>query len=80
MSKPLPKNLKFDVAIELLHHREARLMRMFTATGQRWFVLAKKGGPVSDADAAKIIQRTDVRGSHDALFPGIDQTFRIVRD
>ena len=45
MSKPA-KYLRLDKAIDLLHHRDSRLMRMHSA---------------------------------DSLFPGLDQTYRLVR-
>jgi hypothetical protein len=78
MSKPT-KFLKLDKAIELLHHRESRLVRMHSAGGRRWFVLHRRGGPVSDADAIKIIARPDIRGDRDSPFPNLSQTFRMMR-
>jgi hypothetical protein len=79
MSKP-KKYLRLDKAIDLLHHSDARLMQMHSATdGTCWFILHKQGGAISDKDANAILARPDVRHQHDGLFPGVSQTFRMVR-
>jgi hypothetical protein len=78
MTQRRPKNLTLKDAIERLHHKDSRLAKMHTSTGPQWFILPE-GGAVRDQDAEKILARTDIKGQQDALFPGLDQTFRMVR-
>jgi hypothetical protein len=74
-----PKYLRLDRAIELMHHRDARLALMHvTGGGKEWFVLPK-GGPVKSADAEKILARPDICAMEDGLWPGLSQTWRMVR-
>jgi hypothetical protein len=72
MSKPA-KFLKLDKTIELLHHRESRLVRMQSAGGPHWFVL--HGGAASCLTRTRLrSSRPDVRGNRDGLFPAIKLT------
>jgi hypothetical protein len=81
--------LPFDQAVILMHYKDTRLMEMHTAHGLQWFVLSpgarrkrkssSHGGRIKPEDAKKILARPDVRGAEDGLFPGIGQTYRMVR-
>jgi hypothetical protein len=74
------KSLPLDRAIDAMHHRDGRLANMNTTMGKRWFVMSPIiSGPVTDETAAKIIARSDVRGNKDSLWPGLDQSLRLVR-
>lgn len=63
-------------ATELLRKPGARLLLMHTKnTAQhQWFIVP--GGPVETHITEKIIDRPDVHGCADGLFPGFDQTWR----
>jgi hypothetical protein len=61
-----------------MSRKGARLMQMHTGQGRKWFVEGKDGGEVPDSIAKKIIELPDVRGAADALFPGLDQTWRVI--
>jgi hypothetical protein len=50
---------------------------MHTATGTEYFVVP--GGHVRSDDAAKIIARPDVVPHDNGLFPGIEQSWKLVR-
>jgi hypothetical protein len=45
--------------------------------GRQYFVVP--GGPINKQTADEIKQRPDVLGQRDGLFPGHDQTWRMVR-
>jgi hypothetical protein len=70
--------LRLDQALNLMHRPDARMANMHTPSGLQWFILPG-GGRVRPADAAKIIARPDIRGQGDCLFPGLSQTWRMVR-
>lgn len=53
----------------------ARMMKMHTKEGPQFYVIP--GGRVEDADAARIMQRTNVEQFDDGLFPGNPQSWRI---
>jgi hypothetical protein len=55
---------------------ETRLVRMHSARGSAWFVIP--GGPVDHAVAIKIQNHPLIRAGSDGLFPGHDQTWRMV--
>jgi hypothetical protein len=77
----LPKGgrwLGFDQAVLLLHRKDTCMAKMHSPVGPHWFVLPG-GGYVKPEDAEKILKRPDIRGQKDALFPGLDQTYRMVR-
>jgi hypothetical protein len=61
-----------------MHQRDTRLAQMHTTSGMEWFLLPT-GKPVTPEVAAKILARPDVVGGKDALFPGLDQTYALVR-
>jgi hypothetical protein len=75
---------ELERATDLLRKPGARLMLMHTSNGascqahevKRWFIVP--GGYVPDEIAKKLIDRPDVHGSADGLFPGCDQTWRFV--
>jgi hypothetical protein len=52
-------------------------MQMHTNTGPEWYVVP--GGRVRSDDAAKIIARPDVVPYDNGLFPGIEQSYKLVR-
>ena len=59
-----PKYLRYQKACDMLRMPGAKLMKMQTVQGQRYFVMpgtmmGQKGGCVSDEDAQKIINRND---------------------
>ena len=65
-------------AAELLMHRPGTyLMLMHTNEGAAYFVVP--GGRVRCDDAAKIIARPDVVPWDNGLFPGIHQSWKLVR-
>jgi hypothetical protein len=76
MSKT-PPTLNLEQALERMR-TGARLLHTHgvTKTGKRWFVTT--GGAVSDAVAKQLCERPDVIGAKDGLFPGHDQTWRMV--
>jgi hypothetical protein len=55
----------------------AHLMQMHTPYGKKWYVVP--GREVDDEIAKRIISEPDVVSSHDGLFPGISQTYKIGR-
>jgi hypothetical protein len=73
--KPAPK-ASLKRALEAMSRRGAVLIRE-NAAKRRWFVTSV--GEVSDEIAATIRARPDVIGQKDALFPGLDQTFGMLR-
>jgi hypothetical protein len=78
----LPKGghwLQLDKAVLLMHRPESRMAKMNTPVGPQWLVIARDGGYVKPEDAIKIIARPDIVGMEDALWPGLDQTYRMVR-
>jgi hypothetical protein len=78
MSKPNRKYLPLNQAIDLLHQEDSWLAKMHTTSGAEWFILPR-GGPVKSDDAAKILARPDICAMEDSLFPGLSQTWRMVR-
>jgi hypothetical protein len=68
--------LRLKVAELLMHKHGTYLMRMYTTSGPEFFVVP--GGRVRGDDAAKIIARPDVVPHDNGLFPGIEQSWRIV--
>jgi hypothetical protein len=58
-----------------MHRADTRMAKMHTPSG---FILPR-GGRVKPADAEKILARPDIRGQEDCLFPGLSQTWRMVR-
>jgi len=66
-------------ALDLMRRPNARLVRMHSnskVNGVEYFVVP--GGPVELETAEKIKAYPLVRGDGDALFPGLDQTWRMV--
>jgi hypothetical protein len=71
--------MRLQRATDLMHHADARLVKMRVAGGgMDWFILPH-GGRVKEADAKTIIARPDICGMEDSLFPGLSQTYRMVR-
>jgi hypothetical protein len=62
-------------AIDILLHRDGRLVEMHSGCGREWFILPG-GGRVKPTDAFKIVGRPDIIGNEDGLFPGVSQTWR----
>jgi hypothetical protein len=70
------KPLEYDRAIEAMRKPEARLVRMNGGRGAGYFVVP--GGPVERAVAVKVMNHPLVRAGRDGLFPGHDQTWRML--
>lgn len=65
-------------AAELLMHKPGTfLMLMHTPEGRAYFVVP--GGRVRSDDAAKIIARPDIVPHDNGLFPGIHQSWKLIR-
>jgi hypothetical protein len=71
------KPLGYDEAIEAMRKPEARLVRM-NSRPAGYFVVP--GGPVERTAADKVMNHPLVRAGHDGLFPGHDQTWRMIND
>jgi hypothetical protein len=69
--------LRLKAAELLMHKPYTYLMQMHTSAGPEWFVVP--GGRVRSDDAAKIIARPDVVPHDNGLFPGIEQSWKLVR-
>jgi len=61
-------------AVELIRDRNVCLAQMHTRHGPRWYLIP--GGEVSEQTAKRIRDMPQVAGSHDGLFPNINQTWR----
>jgi hypothetical protein len=77
MSKS-PKYSRLDQVIDRMHHHGTRLAMMHTKHGKEWFTVPH-GDRVKADDAMKIIARHDIHAMDDGLFPGLQQTWRMVR-
>jgi hypothetical protein len=77
MSKS-PKYLRFNQVIDRMCHHGACLAMMYTARGKEFYT-HPHGDRVKPDDAMKIIARHDVHAMDDGLFPGLQQTWRMVR-
>jgi hypothetical protein len=88
----MPVYLRLDDAMNLMHRKDARMVRMNTKDGPQWFVviagarsrstsrtMQRCGGRIKDDHAKKILERPDIHGAEDCLFPGLRQTYRMVR-
>ena len=70
------RTLKLEQALRRMRSG-ARLVRMHGArNGLSWYVVP--GGAVTDSVADKLRERPDVIAGRDGLFPGHDQTWRMV--
>jgi hypothetical protein len=63
-------------ALEAMGRRDVPLIQE-NGPRRRWFI--PRGGEVSEETAAIIQARPDVAGQKDGMFPGMDQTWRIIR-
>jgi hypothetical protein len=63
-----------DRAADMLRRPGARLCLMHAGASKQFYIVP--GGAVSHEIAGKLIDRPDVCGQHDGLFPGCDQTWR----
>jgi hypothetical protein len=70
--------LPLNRAIDLLHRKDSRMVKTHTTAGKEWFIWPK-GLPLKPDDAEKILARPDIRAMEDGLFPGLSQTFQMVR-
>jgi len=76
MKKPTATDyLSTERAIDIVLHRNGRVMRTHTAAGAEWFVIPA-GARIKPYDAQQIIRRIDVVPSEDGLFVGHTQTWR----
>lgn len=55
----------------------ARLMRMHTVNGMKWYLVP--GGEVSEEIANNLIKEPDIKPGNDGMFPGISQTWGIIK-
>jgi hypothetical protein len=78
----MPKRASFlslNKAIDLMHAGGA-LQTMHAGAGKvDWFLLHKAGGRVKPEHAEKIKAMPDICAAADGLFPGLNQTWRMVR-
>lgn len=75
------KTLDYARAIEAMRRPETRLVRMNNGSaggGFAFYVIP--GGRVEDSVADKIVAHPLVRSGHDGLFPGHDQTWKMIAD
>lgn len=68
------KPLGYDEAIEAMRKPDARVVKM---NGEHYVV---PGGRIERAAATKVMSHPLVRAGHDGLFPGHDQTWRMIND
>jgi hypothetical protein len=71
--------MRLQRATDLMHHAGARLVKMHTPGGGMDYFIPPHGGRVKEADARTIIARPDIVGMEDSLFPGLSQTYKMVR-
>ena len=75
------KTLGYARAIEAMRRPETRLVRMNNGqTGGGFAFYVVPGGRVEDSVADQIVAHPLVRAGHDGLFPGHDQTWRMIAD
>lgn len=69
---------ELERATEMLRKPGAALIRSHSRNPAefQWFITP--GTRISNDIAAKLIERPDVRGSKDGMWPGLDQTWRFV--
>jgi hypothetical protein len=77
MKKPSP--IRYEKAIELMRRPDARLLRMHNGSNGVAYYVVPGGFPVEPATAVKIVDHPNVRGGADGLFPGHEQTWRMIR-
>jgi hypothetical protein len=70
------KVLAYDKAMALMRRPDTRLIQTHGGRGAGYYVVP--GGPVEDLVATKIMAHPLVRGGRDGLFPGHDQTWRML--
>jgi hypothetical protein len=64
------------VAVDLMY-RGSTLIKTHGYTGTEYFIVP--GGRVTPLIAEEIMNMANVRGGKDALWPGLDQTWRCIR-
>lgn len=76
---PTTPAIAYDKATELLRQPGYKLMKMFTNTqcGREYFIVGKKGGPVTEAVAARLLEHPNCHAVDHGLFPGIAQSFSL---
>jgi hypothetical protein len=75
------RTLGYSRAIEAMRKPETRLVRMNNGqTGGGFAFYVIPGGRVEDLVADKIINHPLVRAGHDGLFPGHNQTWKMIAD
>jgi hypothetical protein len=72
------KQISFDRALDAMHRNGAVLLNMHESAGRAWFIWPANVRVPADI-AAKLLARADIKGGKDSLFPGLDQTYRMVR-
>jgi hypothetical protein len=71
------RNLKFNQAIDLLRRRDTRMIKQ-NHNGRTQYFIVPPGGAVDVETAEKIKGHPLVRAGKDGLFPGMEQTWRIL--
>jgi hypothetical protein len=74
------KPLNYDQAISLMRRVGVRLLRTNEPSGGFFVVGSGCGGRVDDQVATKIQSHPLVRAGKDGLWPGHDQTWRMIVD
>jgi hypothetical protein len=72
-----PKPLSLAKAIDLLHRPGTRLAKLHKAGGGHEFYIWPNGGPVSDATARALLERSDLQPYDTGLLPGCPQSWRL---
>jgi hypothetical protein len=70
------KKANLNTALEAMNRKNAALIHA-NIRGRHWFV--EGVGEVTSETAAAICARPDVVGAKDSLWPGLDQTWRMLR-
>ena len=71
--------LDYARAIEAMRRRGTRLVQMHGGRDAGYYIVPP-GMRVEDSVAAKIMNHPLVRAGHDALFPGMSQTWAMLND
>ena len=79
--KPITRSLPLAVALEELRQDGVELVHLHlpASEGGHAYYIVPNGGRVKDADAEKILQRSDVEPYSAGLFPETVQSWRLVR-
>jgi hypothetical protein len=79
MTRKHEASLAYARAIEAMRRPGTRLVQMHGGRDAGYYILPS-GRRVEDSVAAKIMNHPLVRAGHDALFPGMSQTWAMLSD